>query len=300
MSLKTSEQSNTWLGVVALLIGASVIAFAAILVKLSDLGPQALSFWRLLFALPALAIWLAVERSRAEGPPSRPNYKALFLAGIFFAGDLAFWHAGIKITTAANATLLANLTPVIVAIASWWLFKERITGRFLIAAGLSLFGAFLLSAANITIAPERLLGDVLSGLTAFWYASYLLSVRVARHGASTPRVMLISTAVATPIALIVALLFGEELFPDTLMGWLPLIGLGVVVHTIGQGSIAFGLGRVATPIASLIILIQPVITALAGWVIFGEYLVASQFLGAGLVLVGVYLAQRSRTQHKVG
>lgn len=289
-----TDQRSRLIGILALLFGACVIAFAPILVKLSDLGPQALSFWRLFFALPALGIWLAFQRTGNQIQPAKPNYKALILAGIFFAGDLAFWHAGIKITTAANATLLANLTPVIVAIASWWIFKETITYRFMISAALALSGAWLLAAANISIAPERLMGDILSALTAFWYASYLLSVRVARQGASTPYVMLISTLVATPIALVIALIYQENLFPDTLAGWWPLIGLGIVVHTMGQGGIAFGLGRVPAPLASLIILIQPVIAALAGWIIFGEFLVASQFLGAGLVLVGVYLAQRSR------
>lgn len=282
------------LGVVVLAGSAVLIGFAPIMVKLSDLGPQAIAFWRLTLALPALALWLALSRRQQGASAGRPDRRALVLAGVFFAGDLAFWHAGIKITTAANATLLANLTPIIVAIAGWVLFKERITLRFALAAGVALLGAVLLSAANVRLAPERLAGDLLSALTAFWYASYILSVHWARRGASAPLVMVWSSAIAAVITLVVALAFGERLLPDTLAGWLPLLVLGIVVHAGGQGGIAFGLGRVPAALASLIILVQPVVAAAAGWILFGEALVASQILGAGLVLAGVYIAQRVR------
>lgn len=234
------------------------------------------------------------RRRGAGSEREKPDRRALVLAGIFFAGDLAFWHAGIKITTAANATLLANLTPIIVAIAGWVLFRERITARFALAAAIALFGAILLAAANVRIAPERLTGDILSALTAFWYASYILSVHWARRGASAPLVMVWSSAIAAVITLIVTLALGERLLPATLTGWLPLLALGVIVHAGGQGGIAFGLGRVPAALASLIILVQPVVAAIAGWIIFGEALVASQMLGAVFVLAGVYVAQRVR------
>ena len=292
-------------GLIALAFGACCIGFAAIFVKASDLGPQAIAFWRLALALPILAAWFAIDRlARARrgsaaaegGATARPGaWKLLGLAGVFFAGDLAFWHAGIKITTAANATLFANLTPIPVALAALVLFGERFDRRFIIAGALALTGAALLSLGNVRFAPERLPGDALSLLTALWYAGYLLAVRAARRlGAATVSVMFVSTLVASPIALLVTLSFGETLLPQTAAGWLPLIGLGALVHVGGQGAIAFGLGRTPSALASLVILIQPVVAAAAGWRFFGEALTPLQWAGAGLVLLGVYAAQRAR------
>ena len=286
-----TPEPAAWPGVLALFLGAALLGLAPILVKLSDLGPQALAFWRLAFALPVLAIWFGVQRAQSGSPPARPDRGVLILAGLFFAGDLAFWHAGIKITTAANAALLTNLTLVLVPIAGWLVFRERVTARFAIAAGVTLCGAALLSLPNLRIAPERLPGDGLAALTAFWYAAYLIAVRKARKGASTARVMLWSTAIAAPVALIVSVGFGEELLPATTAGWLVLIGLGAVVHAGGQGGVAFGLGRVPAALAALIILIQPVVASILGWVLFGEALAPVQFAGAGLILAGVYAAQ---------
>lgn len=288
-------------GVVVLFCAACVLGFAPILVKASDLGPQAIGFWRLTLALPVLAVWLWIEARRAKrreaarGALKPPAWKPVILAGLFFAGDLAFWHTGIKITTAANATLLANLTPIIVAVAAFFLFGEVITRRVLAAGALALSGAVLLSAANIQFAPERLTGDIFSLLTSFWYASYLLAVRAARRaGAATVQLMFWSTLIAAPVLLMVTLAMGESVMPQTMAGWAPLLALGLIVHAGGQGGIAFGLGRTPAALATLIILIQPVVAAAAGWVIFGEALVAIQWLGAGLVLTGVYIAQRAR------
>jgi drug/metabolite transporter (DMT)-like permease len=278
-------------GVLALMGGASLLGLAPILVKLSDLGPQAIAFWRLALAVPVLALWLAMERRGASGPPGRPDRGLLILAGLFFAGDLAFWHAGIKITTAANAAFLPNLTLVLVPLFAWILFRESVGPRFILAAGIALCGALLLSGANLVIAPERIAGDALSAITAVWYAAYILAIRAARRGASTARVMLWSTAVAAPVALAVTLGFGEAVFPATLAGWLPLIALGCLVHAGGQGGVAFGLGRVPAGLAALIILIQPVIASALGWAVFGEALAPLQWLGAGMVLAAIYIAQ---------
>ncbi|MGY6661448.1 MAG: DMT family transporter [Glycocaulis sp.] len=279
-------------GTLAVLAGACVIGFAAILVKASDLGPQATAFWRLTLALPALALWLALHRHGKDTPPGRPDMRLMALAGIFFALDLAFWHVGIKITTAANATLLANLTPILVALFSWLIFRETVTRSFILVCAVMLSGAALLAGGNLTIDPDRLTGDVFSILTAFWYAAYLLTVRKARDGASAPRVIFLSTLIAAPISLALALAFGETLLPEGWQGWIPLILLGVVVHAGGQGAIIFGLGRIPAPLAALLLLVQPIVAAAAGWILFDEALSAIQLLGAAIILAGLYVAQR--------
>ena len=106
----------------ALVFGAVAIGFAPIFVRLTETGPVAAGFWRLALALPLLAPFAfgAPDGGRA-GPPDR----AILLAGVFFACDLAFWHYSIVLTSVANATVLANLTPIVVTVAGWWLFRER-------------------------------------------------------------------------------------------------------------------------------------------------------------------------------
>jgi drug/metabolite transporter (DMT)-like permease len=289
-------------GVAVLAVSATILGFASILVKASELGPQAIAFWRLSLGLPLLAALLGHRlwsRRRAGAPFTLkpPGWRALALAGVFFAGDLAFWHAGIKITTAANATLLANLTPILVAIAAWFLFQERPTRGMFIAGALAILGAVCLAGGNVRFAPERVSGDILSALTAVWYTGYILSIRAARKaGAATVEVMFWSAFVGAPIALLVATGFNEPLLPPGPSGWWPLLALALIVHVGGQGGIAYGLGHTPAALATLIILIQPVVSAFAGWVLFGEAFTPLQWIGAALVMIGVYAAQRAGVQ----
>lgn len=283
-------------GTAVLIVGAIGIGLAAPFVKLSGMEPTAVAFWRMALAIPAALIWAGVDRTprKPSTPPGWRKYAYLALPGILFAGDLAFWHSGIKITTVANATFLANLQPVFVVLASWLIFRERPTRAFLVAAVVAVTGAGLLSAANVSVAPERLPGDALSLITAVWYAGYILAVRRARAFASTGMVLLWTCAASAPVLIVVAFGLGEAIWPPNFTEWLILLGLALGVQIGGQGSVAFGLGRVPAPVASIIILIQPVVSAIAGWLMFGEALIAIQIFGAGLVLAGVWLAQRRR------
>ncbi|WP_421790524.1 DMT family transporter [Hyphobacterium sp.] len=295
---QTSDKS-VLIGLIMLIAGAVAIGMAAPLVKLSELGPQTVGFWRMALAIPLAFLWMLFDKNppvREDTPSGVRKWIYLALPGMLFAGDLAFWHAGIKITTVANATFLANLQPVFVVLAAWLIFKENITRQFLMAAALAVFGAALLSVSNLTVAPERWPGDLLSMGTAVWYAAYILAVRQARRFASTGTVIFWTVLVSSPILCLAALGFGEEIWPNTQTDWLVLIGLAVGVQIIGQGGVAFGLGRVPAPVASIIILIQPVVASMAGWLMFNEAFTTLQFGGAALVLAGVYWVQRkSRT-----
>lgn len=144
---------------IVLLAGASIIGLAPILVRLADAGPAAVGFWRMTFALPLLAL-VARRESGGVGPASR----IAALAGIAFALDLAFWHYGIALTSVAKATILSNLTPVIVTGVAWLVFRERVRPLFLAAVAMAIGGACLMTLAKDTGLPGRnpALGDAFS------------------------------------------------------------------------------------------------------------------------------------------
>jgi len=292
----TTEKSAL-IGLIALILGAVAIGMAAPLVKLSDMGPQTVGFWRMALAIPFAFAWMLFDKNPPAANTSPSGWKRWFylaLPGLLFAGDLAFWHAGIKITSVANATFLANLQPVFVVLAAWLIFKEKISRNFMFAAGLAVAGAALLSASNLTVAPDRWPGDALSVATAVWYAAYILAVRNARRFASTGTVIFFTATLCAPILAITAFGFGETLLPGSMGDWLILLGLAIGVQIVGQGSVTFGLGRVPAPVASIVILIQPVIGSIAGWWMFGETFAPMQYVGAALVLTGVWWVQRKK------
>ena len=276
----------------ALIFGACIIGFAPIFVRMTETGPAAAGFWRLFLALPVLALLALRDGQGAKTPPS----KIMLLAGLFFALDLSFWHYGVTLTSVANATVLTNLSPVVVTVAAWFLFRERPARIFIAGLAVALAGAATMAmAADKGSAINAPLGDVLSIFTAVWYAFYFLAMRKARQGAGASRAMFWSTLASAPILLAVAFAFGETIMPGSGAGWLACVGLAVV-HIAGQGSIAWGLGRLPASTASVVVLAQPVVAAIAGWILFHETLNPLQMAGGVLTLAGVIIAQRAPVQ----
>lgn len=270
-----------------LLAGACVIGVGPALVRLSEVGPAAAAFWRLSFALPIL--WVMARRSEGGIGVATP---IAILAGIAFALDLGFWHYGIAYTSVAKATVLSNLTPVLVTAVAWIVFKQKPGKLFLSAVILALGGAWIMaiSKGEGSLGKSPALGDALSTATAFWYALYFLAVSAARNSLGAMRLMFWSTLTGIPILFLASLGLHEQLLATTWAGWAACAGLGVM-HVAGQGSIAWALGRLPPAIASVVVLIQPVVASILGWLLFNELLGPWQAFGAAVALGGVVLAQ---------
>ena len=270
-----------------LLLGACIIGASPVLVRLSGAGPVATGFWRLALALPLLALLAA-----REGGAGRPG-RAVWLAGGFFAADLAFWHYGIHYTSVANATVLSNLTPILVTVVGWAAFGERPRALFLLGMGGAVAGAVTMGLARhggVGPGNNPVLGDLLSAATALWYGAYFLSVREARRTTGVTPLMLWTALIGLPPLLAAAVLLKEPLLPGALAGWAACVGLGVM-HVTGQGAIAWALGRLPASLTAVVVLIQPVVAALLGWLAFGEAVTPVQALGGLVTLAGVALAQ---------
>jgi len=296
--MSTPGAGRSALPLIALLLGACTIGFVPILVRLTETGPAAAGFWRLALALPILAPFLL--RS-GGGAPLRTS-PAMLLAGVFFAGDLAFWHYGIGMTSVANATVLANLTPIIVTVFGFLVFRERVGPIFLAGMALGLVGAWTMAEGRGAVAPgtNPPLGDLLSAATALWYSAYFICVRQARARFGTMAVMFWSSLVGAVVLGAVMLLLGEQILPSGPGGWAACIGLAIA-HVVGQGAIAWALGRLPTATASVVVLVQPAVAAMLGWMIFSEAMTPLQGLGALGALGGVALAQwaASRDQRRL-
>lgn len=280
----------------AALTGAALIGLAPILVRWSELGPQASNLWRFLFALPILALMTA------RAPALRPTQiRWLLLGGVLFGFELSLWAGALFLTTIANATLLANMTPVFAAVFGWVLFKERLAGAAILGGLTALSGAIVLALARAQAgagpaSPEAgWLGDSMGLIAALGYAGYLLIVRSLGREVSVWAVMFWATLSAAAYALAMSLIFEDALLPQTLRGWAVLAALGLVTQLGGQGLIAYGVGRLPIVVSTVLLWMQPLAAAALSWVFFGEALGPMAFVGAGLVLAGIFAVQRARS-----
>ena len=276
----------------AVAFGAAMTGFAPIFARLSELGAIPTAFHRMAFASLALGLLLALLPAPAERRSARPlDFLLLVAAGLFFAGDLGFFHAALANTSVANATLLVNLAPILVGLGAWVLFGERPSLRYLGGLLLAVGGALWLSLAAARSTETGLTGDLQAVAAAGFYAAYLLTLKRLRAVFTAAALMFWSSAAAAVLLLAIALILGDALLPGSLQGWAAVAALGLVGHALGQGLVAQGLKQLPVAYSALVLLLQPLVAAAAAWAVFGEALLLGQLAGGFLLLAGLIVAR---------
>jgi drug/metabolite transporter (DMT)-like permease len=263
-------------------------------VRLSQVGPSATAFWRVLLALPVFLGWMLLERRkvRVRRPVSAIEYGLMAAAGLFFAADLTVWHWSIKLTSVTNATLLANFAPIFVALGGWLLYRQRVSLRFVIGMLTALAGTVFLVGTSVSLSSQHLLGDALGLVAAVFYAGYMLTIKRLRADFSTPTTLGYSGGFACIALLAISLAMQEVLIPATAAGWLDLFGLAWFSHVGGWGLITYALAHLPAAFSSVGLLIQPVVATLLAFLLLGEPLGMAQVAGGALVLAGIIIARR--------
>ncbi|MCK0196144.1 DMT family transporter [Ancylobacter sp. 6x-1] len=293
------------------LAAALCIGFSAIFVRLSDVGPAAVGFWRLVFALGPTALWALAEwrgmkaHARVTGldAPKLPlaTVGLSCLIGLFFAVDLVLFNAALQFTTTANAVLLGNMAPLFVMLMGWAFLGERPTRALFTAMALAIAGALLIMSHGLQGgqggAATRT-GDLMCLVAASAYSAYILFIRMIRRAGADGRaaigggmLSLISTAFAAVLCLGWAVGTGEMLVPRSLQGLLAVAGLGIVTHAAGQGLTTFALGRLPAGLVSVVLLLQILVGVGFAALLFGEIPSLVVIAGGALVVAGVLVVR---------
>lgn len=266
-----------------------MLSAGPIFVRVADVGALQSAFWRLALAVPLLyALARATERDAPLLPPLK-SVPWLFLAGLFFAADLAAWHLGIVRTELANAALLGNAAAFLFPICGYFAARRWPTPVAALALVLAAFGIGLLMGDSASVSGEHLLGDLLCFIAAVFYTAYLVVMGKARGGLSAMATLAPVTLAGAVCLLPVALIAPGNVWPDD---WMPVILLALGSQVIGQGLIIYALPHL-TPLASGVgLLIQPVFAALLGYLWFAEVLSATDIPGIAILFAAMILVRR--------
>jgi drug/metabolite transporter (DMT)-like permease len=116
-------------------------------------------------------------------------------------------------------------------------------------------------------------------------------MRAARRHGGTGLVSLVSTLACGVFCLAASLALGERFWPQTMAQWAMMAGLGVGCHAIGQGLSAYAVGSLGASTTAVVLVYGVLVTALGGWLVFGEAPGALQIAGGALVLAAVIICR---------
>lgn len=284
---KIGYQAGAW-HLAALLGGNAALALGPWLVRLTDTGPVAAGFWRMLLPLP-LFVWLG-WRERHGNTLTRRAVLLLLVAGVFFAADLASWHIGIEQTRLGNATLFGNAGSLLLMVWAFVSIRRAPAGREWIALAAAVGGAAILMGRSLEISTTTLVGDLLCLLAGVFYVFYLVPAQSARDTMGQWTVLALVCAAASPALLAIALALGEPVMPGA-AGWVPVVGLAISSQVVGQGLLVYSMKHFPPLVVGMALLTQPAIAAAVGWLAFGETLGALDILGMALVSAALVLAK---------
>jgi drug/metabolite transporter (DMT)-like permease len=243
------------------------------------------------FLLAAVLFWALVlpgrpaREIRALG--ARDVALALAVGAGGYATQAGGYFAALERIDASLVSLLIYTFPVIVAVAAVILGRERLDLRRLVALGLVSVGLVLVLASAGAGALDPL-GTALALGAAVVYSAYILvSEGVAKRMRPSVLAALVCSGAAISLTGGSALL--GELRPGelTAAGWGWLACLAVVSTVAAVGLFLAGLRRVGSTTAAILSTLEPVVTVLLAFLVFGEVLGVVQMLGGALVVAAV-------------
>ncbi len=289
-SSSSSPTTPPW-PLIGLLIGVLGMGSSAIFIRLAGAPGAVAGFYRMALAVVLLGLPFGFE-VRRQPMANRKAFWMAVLAGLCFAGDLALWNQSVLMTSAANATFLANTAPLWVGLATWLLFRQKLNRGYWLGLGVALVGAFALVAGDFSLGDEAGVGGLLSLIAGVFYAAFFIATQQARVGMSALGSWWVSALVSLLALLAVALVFRQPLLGYPVQVYLWMLAVGLFTQIGGYLLVNYALGHLSASIVSITLLLQPVVTLVLAIPLLGQYPDALQIAGGGLLLAGVWIVNR--------
>jgi drug/metabolite transporter (DMT)-like permease len=289
-------------------------SFISIKVAIAVFPPMTLGLFR--FVLALVFLFFIKRRFAPREKLIVRDVPLLFGAGI--TGVTLYFFCennGVSRVTASEASIITGAIPVLTMAAEWTgarffrrpggpIPRERIGGRRWIGAAISMAGVWLVAGAALAVSGS-LSGYAYMGGAALSWVAYCFLTRplFARPGAR-------DSAGTSPGASSgrgrIYIVFWQSVFGA--LGFLPfaiaeypqwgrpdipvllhLLFLGIFCSALGYWLYAYSLEVLGVSVSSVFINFIPVVTVTGGFFLLGERLSPLQWIGAILVLAGVYL-----------
>jgi drug/metabolite transporter (DMT)-like permease len=263
-------------------------------VALAYLSPVELLAIRFLIGVPILG--LIVLRKHRKLSFERSELRALGFGSLVLTSHFLIQISGLKYTTATNTGWIISITPLVLAILSWLVHKEKLGSKeiwgILIATGGILL---LVSAGDLTSLDwMQSTGDWLVLISAHTWAVYTV---VTRNVARSKPPLVVTAAVMLPASIIVIIyvLFTSGISQFVSLGpdvWWAVLYLGIPGTAVAHWFWQEGIAALGGARAGLYLYLEPIATTALAVPFLGEPFSAATAVGGLLVLGGVYIAGR--------
>lgn len=277
----------------ALAFGILCISIFPILVKLK-LTPGLISaFYRMAIATSLLLPYVLITKKFQL--PEKKYILLAIICGVLFASDVAVWNIAIQESSATQASLLTNLSPLWVGIISYVFLKTKPATNFWIGTTVALFGMAMLVGFKFFLELDFDNAFILAVLSGIFYSIYLLVSKKALTHIDVLSFMLISLLASTVYLAVVCIVMKEPFSGFSDMGWLVLLIQAVVCQLMAWLSISFATQHMRPTRVSLSLLGQAVLTSILAWLFLDEKITLNMVIGGLILLLGIRITFFTKT-----
>ena len=294
---KFSLKSSLLLFLAAFIWG---VAFVAQSVGMDYMGPLTFNGARFLMGSLVLLPFVLVRRKQNKKTGKEPaSLKTTIVGGVCCGLALCsaalFQQYGIMYTTVGKAGFITTLYIILVPFFGIFL-KKRIPGKVWIGAVIAAAGMYLLCMSE-RLALSR--GDTLVFICAILFSVHILVIDHFSPMADGVELSCIQFLTAGVIGSIGAILFEQPTLKCLIDGIIPLAYAGILSSGVAYTLQVVGQKDMDPTVASLILSMESVFSALAGWVILHQKLSGRELFGCVLVFMAVILVQLPEKKHKM-
>ena len=279
----------------ALVVGIIALSLSAMFVRWADAPGPVTGFYRV-FIATILFFPFFIQQQKKLPPIEKHWLWFPLLAGAFTAIDLAVWNTSVQYTTAAKATLLGNTSPLWVALAALFIFREKLRRTFWMGLSLTLIGATFVVGTDFLNDFTINIGDILASTAAIFYASYQLITQRGRRFLDPFRYTWLVGATATVCIFIINLFLKNSFTGYSTQTWLIFFATAIISQLIGYLAITYALGHLPASVVSPTLIGQPILTTILAIPLLKEMPTPMQWLGGAIALAGIYIVNQSHIQ----
>jgi drug/metabolite transporter (DMT)-like permease len=253
-------------------------------------GPLALG--RLLVGLLALGVTSLIRR---QAWPPRAAWRGIIIAGVLWFGVyFVALNWGEEKVDAGTASMLVNIGPILIALLSGWLLKDKLPPRVLTGLVISFAGAAVVGFSISGKGGAPVVGVLLCLAAALSYACGAVAQKPALRHASALQV----TTFACLVGSIVCLPFAGQLITQVgqapLSANLDIVYLGLFPTALAFTTWAYALSRTTTTKMGATTYLVPAVTILLAWVFLGQVAAWLSLVGGAACLVGVAVTRSKK------